>query len=129
MIDELLADARDRMGKSVESINATVFSNLHASSSMGPSKCSFTARSPPSFMRARNRLSILTSGTLNRLGSRAKDLQERSSGSDSSSRLNEWTGVSKASKLTRNNCAGENRHGLPGPRQTGKSELIRSSGM
>ena len=100
-------------GRSVESIKATVLAKPSVPSIKGCNKDWFIRRSFERSIRSRNSCSIRTSGTAWRLDKCANDLHVRCSLNNSTSKLNEWAGVSNASRLTRNNCAGENRAGRP----------------
>ena len=90
-------------GRSVESINATVLGKARVPSSSGRSRCWLRARNLPRSIRPRNSWSILTSGILSRLRSRANDLKERCSPRSPTIKLNDRAGVTNGNKLTRNN--------------------------
>jgi len=90
-------------GRSVESIRATVLAKLPAPWSNGRSRCTFRRRNFARSIRSRNSWSILTSGMANRLRSRANDLSGRCSPSKLTIKLYERAGVSRGSRLTRNN--------------------------
>ena len=113
--------------RSVESTIATVLRFGSSRSSKGRNRYPLICRSEAKLNRSRNWCSILASGTLNRLGSRANLRQERFSGKSFTNRLNERAGVSRGNNDTRNNCAADNALGRPTPRRAGNKSSIQQS--
>ena len=91
--------------KSVASIKATACAQPDACLMNWPRNWSLIFRSPATPARARNSLSIRTSGTRCRCDNLANVRQARCSGKSAINWLSECTGVKTASKCVRHNCA------------------------
>jgi hypothetical protein len=115
--------------KSVASISATAWGHRVARSIKGARSWSLIWRRPPTPNRARNWLTMRTSGIRSRWDKRAKERQARCSANSVNTWLTEWAGVSTVNKFVRHNWA-LLKYGR-GPRggRTFQCPLIKSSGM
>lgn len=115
-------------GRSVASMSAMVFSQRAAIGIKGWRIASLICRSPITPTWRRKALRMRTSGTRCRWRNRAKARQARCSGSIVESRLSECTGVSSASRCTRQSWAALNCQ--CGPRAGRRLQwwLMKSSG-
>jgi len=116
-------------GKSVASMSAVAFCQSAAVWIKGWRIASLICRSPMTPTQARNALRMRTSGVRWRWRNRAKSRQARCSGNTWVSRLSECTGVNRASRCTRQSCAGVNCQCGPRTARTLHRSLMKSSGM
>jgi hypothetical protein len=115
-------------GKSVASMRATAWDQPAARSIKGSRNWSLIALKPATPARARNSLSMRTSGPRCRWDSRPNSRQARCSGSRAVNWLKEWVGVSTASRWTRHNCAALKVRCGPRLARWFQCWLIKSSG-